>query len=273
MKNRRLLTLCSIIIALGAGCAMMEERADTLRDINGRMTDLDAQLRTSNSRIEELDNKFHILQEKLQTMQSSRPDAGQSSAQSAQPGIEPPEGLAVITLSGGEGKQPSATPAQPEKAAKKAKHDNTVVVSKGQDSEASPELTGDNEGPDALYSRGQDLFMAGRYDESREVFSRLASAYPDHGLADNALYWLGESHYSEKSFQKALSAFLDITERYPDENKAPDALLKAGYSYVELNDSDKAEEAFSTLLKRYPKSQAAVKAMIGIATIISGKQK
>lgn len=266
MTNRKLLILCSFTVALSAGCTMMDERDKARRDLDARMMNIDTQLTTSNSRIEELDNKFHLLQEKLQVIQASR-----QTAETAQPGLNPPEGLMVIQLEADK-KQTVAVASRPKSVAAKTQPDKTDLVDEAEDSDVEQAKAAANTTPDGLYAQGQDLFIAGRYAEARQVFSELVNAFPKHGLADNALYWLGESYYSEKTFQKALAVFLDITEKYPKENKAPDAMLKAGYTYMELGSETKAEEAFTSLLKLYPNSEAAVKAKNGIARLISNKQ-
>lgn len=271
MTTRNFIALCFIVVSLNAGCAMFDERDKTLRDMNSRITDLDTQLAASNARIDELDNKFHLLQEKLQTVQSSRQVSVQQASDTAQPGLNPPDGLKVIQLRA-DGKQTAVIVAPSESASPKPQPDNVDVASET-DNPSGPAQSVADATPDGLYAQGQDLFIAGRYAQARRVFSKLAETYPKHGLADNALYWLGESYYTEKTFQKALSVFLDITDRYPKENKAPEAMLKAGYSYMELGSEDKAEETFTLLLKRYPDSEAAVKAKIGLARLVAGKQK
>lgn len=138
----------------------------------------------------------------------------------------PPEGLKVVRL----GEEPAAAPAP------------------------GPES------PEALYNRGQNLFMEGRYEDARGAFKTLVDLYPADGLSDNALYWTGESYYTEKNFLDALEAFMDTVEKYPEGNKASDALLKAGFSYIELGKKTEGRSALRRLLKRYPGTEAAFKA-------------
>jgi len=263
MKNGKLAVICGLALALGAGCAAMEAQDKAIGDLKTQVIEIKARAAASDSRIEELDNRFHLLQEKLQTMQASRQTAP------AQPGLNPPEGLKVVRLAE-DGKRPALKPAKPVAVAQKRQTDKIEVVELEETPVAAPVAAG--AGPDALYAQGQDLFIASRYDEAREVFSRLVEAYPSHGLADNALYWLGEAYYSEKAFQKALAAFLDVTGRFPKGNKAPDAMLKAAYSYQELNDKGKADETLSALLVRYPDSEAAIKAKSALARVGNDKK-
>jgi len=111
-----------------------------------------------------------------------------------------------------------------------------------------------------MYNRGQDLFMAGRYEEARQVFTSFIKAYPRHSLSDNALYWIGEAYYTEKDFEKALEKFAEVSDKYPEENKTPDALLKAGLSLKEMGRSEQANAYFERLLSKYPSSNAAAMA-------------
>ncbi|MBI5562531.1 MAG: tol-pal system protein YbgF [Deltaproteobacteria bacterium] len=260
MRNKTgLLTAAAIAFALAAslgGCAAMEEHEKTLADLNRQVADLKAQQTASAARMDELDNRFHLLQEKLQSAQAARP------AEAAQ--AMPPEGLKVVSL-GVDDK--TGGKAADKTAARRSDDGAAVAAGQGSDKIEVEDLAAGTAaqaqaepGPDALYARGQDLFMAGRYAEAREAFGRLAELYPKHGLADNALYWTGETHYSEKSFQKALDVFLDAVERYPKGNKAPDSMLKAGFSYMEVNNPERARETLSALLARYPDSEAAVRA-------------
>ena len=191
-----------------------------VEQLNRQVAELRQSLEETNSRVEDISNKFDLLHEKMEAARGTTPG-----------GFTPPEGLKVVRL--GEEGQREAQKEGPQ-ATKKS--------------------------PEQLYNRGQDLFMSGRYREARGAFSNLVESFPAHELADNALYWTGESYYSEKDFNNALSSFLLLVKKYPGENKAPDALLKAGYSYMELEKMDRAKDALEELVERYPDSEAAYKA-------------
>ncbi|MEE9613539.1 MAG: tol-pal system protein YbgF [Thermodesulfobacteriota bacterium] len=184
-----------------------------------------------NDRLDELNNKFLLLQEKVE---ANREAVGGSAGESGAEGFStaPPKGLKVVKLTE---KKPAAE---------------------------EREVTGGGKGPspEQLYSRGQDLFIAGKYERARKVFSRLVEEFPIHNLADNALYWSGEAYYSEGDYEKALAKFNEVAERYPGENKAPDALLKVAFSHIELHEAGKASSVLKRIIKLYPESGAADKA-------------
>lgn len=227
----------SIVLAILAlavtGCAGMSEQRQSIDKLNLQTAELKGSLDETRARLDDLGNKFILLQEKLDAQSAEIEKLHSSSA----PAV-PPEGLAVVPL--GE-ETPKYNPGPGQKA-------HTEKVEKG---EASPE---------AMYKKGQDLFISGRHEEARGAFAAFLKAYPRHSLSDNALYWIGESHYAAKDFQKALESFNEITDKYPGENKAPDALLKAGLSHMEMNQGDKARALFEKLIARHPGTDAALKA-------------
>ena len=216
-------TLYIAVIIICGGCGGLINRGadDGLQsELRGEMARLKESLSEIDLEIEELRNKFLLLQEKVEANREELRKLG-----SEHTTLVPPEGLKVVKLG--------------EEAAE-------------EDIETLE--------PESLYSHGQDLFMSGRYREARDVFSRFVEKFPEHSLADNALYWIGETYYTEQSYTSALERFLEVVERYPAENKAPDALLKVAYSYIELGEKRKARTYLERLITQYPESGAADKA-------------
>lgn len=209
------------------GCVGAEKRGDSYGRLERRVEEQRALQEETASRIEELNNKFVLLHEKVEAVKAEL-------RRRVEIPTEPPQGLKVVRL-GEEGEV--------------ADPDNRAG--------AGPAAV---QSAEALYGRGQDLFMSGRYGEARGVFLEFSRSFPAHSLADNALYWLGESYYSEQDYERALEWFARSAGKYPGGNKAPDALLKVGYSYIELDMTAKAQETLGDLLARYPDSEAAVSA-------------
>ncbi len=212
------------------GCAGIEKAEDSYGRLERRIEAQRMLQKETLSRLDELNNKFSLLHEKVEAVKAELRRRVEIPA-------EPPHGLKVVRL-GEEGDVEVATP------------DDRVA--------AVPWAV---QSAEALYGRGQDLFMSGRYGEARSVFMEFLRSFPTHSLMDNALYWLGEAYYSEQDYERALEWFAEAADKYPDGNKAPDALLKVGYSYIELDMTAKAQEALGELLDRYPDSEAAVSAV------------
>jgi tol-pal system protein YbgF len=121
--------------------------------------------------------------------------------------------------------------------------------------------------PEDIYSHGQNLYIAGNFEEARFVFDELLNRFPDHSLADNALYWAGESYYSEGDYEAALDKYDELLSIYPEGNKAPDSLLKSAYAYEQLGDINSAIRALNDIINDYPESETAKKAIAKKSTI------
>lgn len=246
MKKFKIFILCASIISF-YGCAGVSEK-DKFEDLSGKVTALGTSLDGANAKIEDLNNKILLLNEKVETLKQNAGNA---------PAAAPvaPEGLKVVSL-GQEGEKKEGQTLK-----------KTAVEQPSQPVPAA------NESPEALYKRGQGLFNAGRYAESRAVFSAFLKSYPADKLANNARYWIGESYYSERAFESALKFFKEVADKYPDDNKTPDCLLKAGLSYIEINNNEKARESLERLVRLYPRSEAAEKAKKTLNKISNEKMK
>lgn len=251
--------LFSLTAVCLSGCAGLNEKEKA--EMSRQILDLRASLDDTNVKIQELNNKFFLLHEKVE---STRASVERLSAVPA----TPPEGLKVVALGDAGPKRAGdeivikAPGAEKIKEAEKVEDREAAVkaVKTAPAPAAAPTLIPDANTREAAYSRGQELFTSGRYKEARKVFMGLVRDHPKGRLADNALYWVGESYYTEKDFERAISTFKEVVDKYPGENKAPDALLKTGLAYLEINRRDKAKKSLEAVLKRYPDTEAAEKA-------------
>ncbi len=248
--------ISSAFILLLGGCAAMEEQNKAIKDLEKEVAGLKVSLAESNTRLEDLNNKFSILHEKVQSQKTA-----------SAPSPAPPADLEVVRLTDADEflRIEEAEPVKPEgkKSAKpKASKSESPKKSEGKKRPASmPDAPVVKAGSvEELYNRGQDHFIAGRFSESRAAFDELVSVYPKSDLADNALYWTAETYYTVKDYKKAAELFSSAAEKYPSGNKAPDCLLKAGFSLIELDDIKEAKAAFDSLIKRYPGTDASIKA-------------
>ncbi len=241
--------LYSFLTASLMGCAGVNAKTDLMAR---QISDLRASLNETNSRVDDLNNKFMLLLEKVEASKSDIERLNTASP-------APPEGLKIISL-GAEGEKKAG-----DSGAKKEDGPAPFV-------QAQPAKEAKASTPETLYNRGQDLFLAGKFSEARGVFQALVRSFPSSDLADNALYWEGETYYSEKDFYKAADKFMEVPARYPAGNKAPDAFLKAGFSHLEVYSDAKAKELFDRLIKAYPGSEAADKAKKAIAKLKDGNR-
>ena len=103
-------------------------------------------------------------------------------------------------------------------------------------------------------------FKQGDYEKAFASFTEFAESNSKHDLADNALYWAGECLYSQKRFTDAVITFKKVIEEYPNGSKVPDAYLKIGYAYLALDDRINARIFLKEVIKNYPFSPASTKA-------------
>lgn len=221
---KRILFAVPVLFFYGCATTVTEKELPPVNE-ELHIVELKKSTAETDTRLDELNNKFLLLHEKV-TANSEKLEELKTRVTT----VVPPQDLRVIKLT-------DQGTAEEEPAAK----------------EPAPD-------PEALYTRGQDLFLAGKHKRAIEVFSGLAEKFPGHSLADNALYWTGESYYSLRDFERALVKFKEVVDRYPSENKAPAAMLKLGYSHMELDRIEKGAGVLKRLLSEYPESEAADKA-------------
>lgn len=207
------------------GCVSAQQE-QALKDIKSQLAELQSRQSKTNANLEELSNKFLLLQEQVVINKK-----GIEELKTMAVPVLPPEELKIIKL-------------ETEGAKKETKKTESASS------------------PEELYNEAQNLFIAGRLHESAEQFADFIARYPRHSLADNAQYWIGEVYYSQKDYQKATIEFKKVVDNYPNENKAPDALLKAGFSYIEIGNNEKAIDALKMVVEQYPASEAAAKAKV-----------
>ncbi len=239
-KLFKITALLTLAFILPVGCSGLKGTKPTIKEESLQIVELKKSLSQVNMRLEELNNKFLLLQEKVESNKQKISELG-GSPQSAKRGnaiikassdSEVPENLKIVRL----------------KSAHSVKKKITKSSTKHQPT------------PEGLYNRGQNLFLSGKYANARAVFEELVKRFPRHTLADNALYWSGETYYSTERYEEAVMKFTEAADRYPGENKAPDALLKAGFSYIELGKTLKGTTLLTRLSELYPESEASDKA-------------
>ncbi len=271
---RTVISMAAVTLVL-AGCAGLsqEDRRD-FDLLKKRVSALQESRITNEAKIDELNNKIILLNEKIEAKRGAEGAGGESGPAA---GYLPPEGLKVVSLGAQEDAVVITSPPPP--PGQVIVRPSTIRSKPPVKPEPAPRSTAARDQmqttavstgpvtPEVLYSKGRDEFLSGLYSSARLTFTRLETEYPGHQLADNALYWVGESFYTQKEFEKALEFFDKTADKYPEGNKAPDALLKAGYSCIELGRAADAELRLRAVLDRYPGTEAASKAASRLATL------
>ena len=115
------------------------------------------------------------------------------------------------------------------------------------------------ESADALYKKGLEALKAGDTGSAEQNFVLILENYPSDKLAGNAQYWLGEVYYKEQNYTKAAVAFGKGYEKYKDGNKGADSLYKLGMSMSQLGKKAEACAALKALPTEFAKADADLK--------------
>ena len=252
--------------------------ARQLADLRTEMAELRRGRSTHRVRLEELQSRVFILEDRMETArlalsrQGRKPDLPVVTVQPIQPnesrgGAAVAEPVPVLRvgpspstrtpgdeysdanrrgIDAGARLAVSPVPAAPKVSGKKLR--------KKKVKQPTPSSTGE---AGAAYRKAYEAMRAGKIDAARESFERFGREFPKHDLSDNAQYWVGECFYARKKFKDALREFRRVIDEYPTGNKVPDSLLKIGLSYQSLGDGRTAKDVLGQVIEIFPDSPAA----------------
>ena len=111
--------------------------------------------------------------------------------------------------------------------------------------------------PMVLYRESLDALKAGRIAVALAGFRKFQARYPRDDYADNVQYWIGECYFNLDQFQAAVRELHRVVVRYPHGNKVPDAMLKIGLAHLARGERRDGRQALESLCRTYPKHAAA----------------
>lgn len=194
----------------------------SLMEMSQRLDALQAEMRTQQGRIEELQNENEQLKRQQRDLYADL----EKRLQAASAGTVAAGSAGAVADAGTEAAPKSGT--------------------------AAP----DN-GEQAQYSRAMDALKARNYAAATEGFRSLAATYPEGELADNTQYWLGESYYVTQEYDHAAAAFQRVLSGWPNSRKAPDAMLKLGYTQIEQKKLGAGRVTLQQVVDKFPGTDAA----------------
>ena len=109
--------------------------------------------------------------------------------------------------------------------------------------------------PDEMWSLGEASFKAGRLDEAKDLWKRLAQQNPAHARADDALYFRGEAMAKQGDHFNAIGEYQKVFTKYATSPLADDALFRAGEAAFSLKQCTEARTYFAEIKKKYPRSE------------------
>lgn len=244
-----------LVMVFAFSCGPDKAQQAQISDLRMQISELNRHYNDAQVRIEELNNRLFLLQDKVETCQLN-------------PVREtPPSDLKVVKLlpdrtaeasavkpsapvakTGGEGKEPvlisnwpkgsSASSLPPSAGAAKA-----IAIGK---------LRQD-------YEHALSLFQEKRYNECIDAFSRFLKEHGENDYSDNAMYWTGVAFYEQREFDQAMIEFKKVLA-HPRTNKGPDAMHYLALCHQRKGEKDAARALWQDLIRKHPGSDAAQKA-------------
>jgi tol-pal system protein YbgF len=227
-------------------------------DVQIRMDQLEAQMRTLTGQLEEIQYNIAQVTGRLDKMKAD----DEVRFQQLEGHGGPPPGDAVTAAA-----PPAAPPPPPavhgaadmSRAASAA--GTLTPPSDAAPAQNTPAATVSLPNGSALdqYNYAFGLLRESDYKAAEGAFKAFLQKHPTDPLASNAQYWLGETFFVRGDFPQAASAFAEGYQRAPQGPKAPDNLLKMGMS---LGNSGKKQEAcfsFARLERDFPQMAPIIK--------------
>jgi tol-pal system protein YbgF len=111
--------------------------------------------------------------------------------------------------------------------------------------------------PKELYETAYGYLLQQDYGSAEASFEEFLRLHPADRLAADAQYWLGESLYVQRRYKPAGQAFLKVIQNHQASAKVPNSLLKLAMTLEQLGQKDCA--LFNELETRHPNATADVK--------------
>jgi tol-pal system protein YbgF len=110
------------------------------------------------------------------------------------------------------------------------------------------------------YDAAKSLLEQGYFDQARSGFEVFITQYGDAPLSGPALFWLGEIASVQGDYRGATNAYIETLKRFPKGSKAPEAMVKLGAALSALGDKQEACRTLKAFPSQYPKASAGVRA-------------
>ncbi len=98
-----------------------------------------------------------------------------------------------------------------------------------------------------------------QYEESIRLFQSYIDRFPQGRLLTNAYYWQGEALILVERFDEARDVFTRLITNYPEDPKAAGAMLKLGIVHERMGNQALAEQTWSEIATRYPENVTEIR--------------
>ena len=190
-----------------------------LADLNARVGELEAQLRTLTGQVEGQENRLKQLEDGLAKFRGD-----------AEFRLNALEGTNKPTAAAPDGAPPAGDP-------------GPLKTRPAADAPAT--------GPDAEWKTAYALVLAKDYAGAETALGDFIAKHPKSPHASDAQYWLGKSFAADKQPAQAAKAYLDGYKNYPKGTRAPDSLLGLAQALIDLKKPAQACQSLGELEAAY----------------------
>ncbi len=267
----------SQVIRVQAAPAGAQQMDEVVRDLNGRIEELNFQLLQMQEQIRKMqeDNEFRFQQLEKGTGKSGALEKPADDNSSATASADKTDELQETDEIGQIAEQANADTAIDDQTSevggletiKPGTLGNLIFNSDGDlvgsdvnpadNSAASIPDTAD-ESADEEYKQAYSHILAGDYALAETAFVQYLDAYPEGNKSPDASFWLGEAQYSQGKYTNAAETFLNAYKAYGEAPKAPEMLLKLSMSLAALDNRETACATLAEIPRRYPKASKTV---------------
>ena len=224
------------------------EYGEDIRKINGRLDELEHQIKVNEEKIEKYNRDMEI---RLKILEGRPiPDSLSAPAPKLPATYSAPvaQGAAAVVV-GDKIQGGDLAPLEGE---------HEVPVPVVEDVSAAPVVINAND-PQVMYNNAMAAYNNGFIDEAGLAFADILAQFPQHPLASNAQYWIGEIHLKHNELNDAVKAFKSGYEKYKNGNKGADSFYRMGTTFAKMNDAAKACVIFMSFDDEFPKANAEIK--------------
>ena len=89
------------------------------------------------------------------------------------------------------------------------------------------------------------------FEQADKVFDKLLKEFPNGEKRDQALFFRGESLYLQTKREEAVKVYEELTTKHPDSDMFDDGLYALGVTYEELGEFDDAGKVYDSFLEKF----------------------
>lgn len=213
-----------------------------------------------NTRLAEYDNRLKRQEESLAAIRQARIDDAARRSRAAAKAAE--EAMRKAREAGQHSKSshisatahkivysPAASPTASKPTAAPASPSSKPAIKVTQASSPKPSSTATNSVD--FYSKGQQKYNKGLYDEAYALFEKQISTQGAKSSTIPARYMMGECLFKQGEYDQAIIQYQQIISNFPGNPQAAKALLRQGEAFEQLSDNDTAKIIYKKVTASY----------------------